>query len=40
MTPTGEHFEPSWRPEELAEIRAVMEAGLALLTAELKPRHQ
>jgi hypothetical protein len=40
VTPVGEHFDPSWRPEELAEIRAVMEAGQALLAAELKPRHQ
>ena len=40
VTPVGEHFEPFWRPEELAEIRAVMEAGLALLAAELNPQHR
>lgn len=40
VTPAGEHFEPSWRADELAEIRTVMEAGLALLAAEMNPQQQ
>ena len=32
----GERFEPSWSPESLAEIAAVMEAGISLLRDKLQ----
>ncbi len=35
VTPSGEQFDPSWEPEEIEEIRRVMEAGLALLRERL-----
>lgn len=36
ITPAGEFYRPSWRDEELAEIRSVFEAGLDLLNDELR----
>lgn len=36
MTPPGERFDPTWTPENVAEIREVLEAGLRRLAAELR----
>lgn len=36
VTPPGELFTPSWEADELETIRQVMEAGLALVEAELR----
>ena len=35
VTPPGERYDPDWRPEEVAEIRRVMEAGLTLVRESL-----
>jgi len=40
VTPPGEHFDPSWSPEELTAIRGVFEAGLDVLASELAGRAE